>query len=281
MEKKRKRVLIILSCVCLGLIAVSVVFALMFRLKTVNVEFRSRAANTNLPAEIQQRVFETGEFDIGKNIIFMNFEDNIEKIEQNNPYVKVEQVIRKFPNKVTIYISERVPKYRVQDDSHETNSWYILDEDFKILDKVSAEELMTKQVSGNLTYFKQTTEITKETLTFKSSSAVIGKFAEEASEMKNFMGQISKAVYAKTQDSTIIRSVNYSKVNGKFEIVMRNQGLKNEEGCMILISGTDEIYDKVLSGIVVHLSNSEQNVPGVIIEINKNAAGEYYGVVKR
>ena len=279
MENRRKKILIILSIVGLSLIALCMVFALTFRLKTVNVEFRSRAANTNLPAEIQNRVFETGEFDIGKNIIFMNFDDNIEKIEKSNPFVKVEQIIRRFPNKVTIYISERIPKYRVKEDSNQTNNWYILDEDFKILDKVSTEELTSKKVSGNLTYFKQTIEIEKETLTFKS--AIIGEFVTEAEEIKNFMSKISAGVYAKTKDSTVIRSVNYSKVNNKFEIVMRNQGLDNEEGCMIIISGEEDLYEKMLAGVVVHLSNNESNMPGVMIEIYKNAAGEYYGVTKR
>ncbi len=279
MEKRRKKILIILGIVGLSLIALCTVFALTFRLKTVNVEFRSRAVNTNLPAEIQNRVFETGEFDVGKNIIFMNFDDNIAKIEKSNPFVKVEQIIRRFPNKVTIYISERIPKYRVKEDSRETNNWYILDEDFKILDKVSEDELTTKKVSGNLTYFKQTTEILKETMTLKS--AIIGEFVTEAEEIKNFMTAISSGAYAKTKDSTVIRSINYSKINNRFEVVMRNQGLDGENGCMLLISGESDLYEKVLAGVVVHLSNNEANTPGVVIEIYKNAAGDYYGVTKK
>lgn len=279
MEKRRKKILVIFSVIGLSLILLSVIFALMFRLKTVDIEFRSRAVNTNLPAEIQNRVFETGEFGVGKNIVFMNFDNNIAKIEKSNPFVKVEQVIRRFPNKVTIYISERVPKYRVKEDSKQTNNWYILDEDFKILDKVSEDELTTKKVSGNLTYFKQTTEILKETMTLKF--AIIGEFVTDAEEIKNFMSKISAGVYAKTTDSTVIRSVNYSKINKQFEIVMRNQGLDNEEGCMLLISGETDLYEKVLAGVVVHLSNKEANTPGVIIEIYKNAAGDYYGVTKK
>ena len=279
MEKRRKKILIILSIVGLSLIAVCAIFALMFRLKTVSVEFRSRAVNTNLPAEIQNRVFETGEFDVGKNIIFMNFDDNIAKIEKSNPFVKVEQIIRRFPNKVTIYISERVPKYRVKEDSKQTNNWYILDEDFKILDKVSEDDLKTKKVSGNLTYFNQTTEILKETMTLKS--AIIGEFVTEYQAVKEFMSKISAGAYAKTKDATVIRSVNYSKENNRFEIVMRNQGLENENGCMLLISGETDLYEKVLAGVVVHLSNNEENTPAVVIEIYKNASGEYYGVTKK
>lgn len=279
MERRRKKVLMILGSVSLALIILCTIFALMFRLKTVDIEFRARVVNTNLPAEIQERVFATGEFDVGKNIIFMNFDDNIAKIEKSNPFVKVEQIIRRFPNKVTIYISERIPKYRVKEDSTEVNAWYILDEDFKILDKVSAEDLVNKKVSGNLTYFKQTTEITKETLTFKS--AIIGEFVTDVDEIKSYVSKISSGIYAKTKDSTVVRSINYSKVKNQFEVVLRNQGLDNEEGCMLLISGEADLYEKVLAGVVVHLSNNEENTPGVVIEIYKNAAGEYYGVTKK
>ena len=51
MERRQKKILIILGSVGLALIVFCVIFALMFRLKTVDVEFRSRAVKTNLPAE--------------------------------------------------------------------------------------------------------------------------------------------------------------------------------------------------------------------------------------
>lgn len=281
MDMKRKKFLIIFGSVCLGIIVLCAVFAILFRLKTVNVEIRSRAINTNLPAEIQNRVYETGEFAVGKNIVFMNFDDNIEKIEKSNPYVKVEQIIRRFPNKVTIYISERIPKYRVKADLTETNYWYILDEDFKILDKVTEGELNSKQVSGDLNYFKLTTEITETTLTLDASSAVIGGFVAEATEIKTLANKILAGAYAKTTDNTVIRSVNYSKTSGTFEIKLRNSALENEIGCKIVITGADNVYEKVLAGMVVYNEGNEENVPEVTITISQDANGKYYGVASR
>lgn len=281
MDMKRKKFLIIFGSVCLGIIVLCAVFAILFRLKTVNVEIRSRAINTNLPAEIQNRVYETGEFAIGKNIVFMNFNDNIEKIEKSNPYVKVEQIIRRFPNKVTIYISERIPKYRVKADLTEANYWYILDEDFKILDKVNEIELNSKQVSGDLNYFKLTTEITETTLTLDASSAVIGGFVTDAVEIKTLINKISAGAYAKTTDNTVIRSVNYSKTSGAFEIKLRNSALENEIGCKIVITGADNVYEKVLAGMVVYNEGNEENVPEVTITISQDANGKYYGVASR
>lgn len=259
------------------------VFALVFRLKTVDIEFRSRAINTNLSEDTPTRVLETGDFDIGKNIVFMNFDDNIQKIEKNNPFVKVEQVIRYFPNIVRVYISEREPKYRVKDSGQSSNSWYILDNDFKILDKVSEGELTTKSISGNSNYYDQTIEITKETLTLKSS-AIVGEFVTD--DIQNYLLSITSGIYGKTKDFTTIRKIDYAKTTQTFSITMRNESLENAEGCKIVITGTDSLYEKALAGavafkegqIIDNVSQRIENTPDIEIKILKDASGNFYGV---
>ena len=285
---KRKRFWIIFSSVCLGLIILCTIFALVFRLKTVDVEIRSREtqASTNLGADIKQRVLETGEFDFGKNILFMNFKDNIEKIEKSNPFVKVEQVVRHFPNIVRVYISEREPKYRVKESSEQTENWYILDDEFKILDKVSETELETKKISGTSCYFDQTIEITKETCTL-SASAIIGEFVED--KLSTYLSDITAGFYGKTKDYTAIRMIDYSEINGKFIVTMRNEGLKetnDAKGCNIVFYGTTDLYKKALSGAVAFIEGQEiesgdgriENIPEEIIEIKQDADGKYYAV---
>ena len=61
--QKRRKFLIIFGSVCLSIIVLCFIFVLVFRLKTVDIEFRSREENTNLAAETPTRVLETGEFD--------------------------------------------------------------------------------------------------------------------------------------------------------------------------------------------------------------------------
>ena len=273
--------MIIFGSVCLSIIVLCFIFVLVFRLKTVDIEFRSREEKTNLAAETPTRVLETGEFDFGKNILFMNFDDNIAKIEKSNPFVKVEQVIRHFPNTVRVYISERQPRYRVQDEI-ETNKWYILDSEFKVLDKVNEEELLTKKVCGESNYYSQTIEITKTTLTFKT--AIVGEFARV--DISAYLSDIVSGIYGKTKDHTQIRSIDYSEIAGKFTLVMRNTGLENQEGCKIVLEGTDDLYQKSLAGAVVYVDGQVvenvtqriENTPDVTVEILKNDDG-YYGLV--
>ena len=279
--QKRRKFLIIFGSVCLSIIVLCFIFVLVFRLKTVDIEFRSREENTNLAAETPTRVLETGEFDFGKNILFMSFEDNIAKIEKSNPFVKVEQVIRHFPNTVRVYISERQPRYRVKDEA-ETNKWYILDNEFKVLDKVNDEELLSKKVSGESNYFSQTIEITNTTLTFKT--AIVGEFVSV--DISAYLESIVSGIYGKTKDHTQIRSIDYSSISGKFTLVMRNTGLENQEGCKIVLEGTEDLYQKALAGAVVfvdgqvvdNVTKRIENTPDVVVEILKNDDG-YYGLV--
>ena len=279
--QKRRKFLIIFGSVCLSIIVLCFIFVLVFRLKTVDIEFRSREENTNLAAETPTRVLETGEFDFGKNILFMSFEDNIAKIEKSNPFVKVEQVIRHFPNTVRVYISERQPRYRVKDET-ETNKWYILDNEFKVLDKVNDEELLSKKVSGESNYFIQTIEITNTTLTFKT--AIVGEFVSV--DISAYLESIVSGIYGKTKDHTQIRSIDYSSISGKFTLVMRNTGLENQEGCKIVLEGTEDLYQKALAGAVVfvdgqvvdNVTKRIENTPDVVVEILKNDDG-YYGLV--
>ena len=53
-------------------------------------------------------------------------EENEAKIEKAFPFVKVEKMVRRFPDKMTIYVSGRIPEVVVK-DSEVLNKWYVLD----------------------------------------------------------------------------------------------------------------------------------------------------------
>ena len=99
--KKKKKVWIILLSVVLGLFVVLGGTYFTTKLKTVNIEFRTRLdeGETRLPSGILDKVKDSGEFNYKDSVLFMNTDKSIDKIEKTNPYVKVQQVIRKFPNK--------------------------------------------------------------------------------------------------------------------------------------------------------------------------------------
>ena len=108
---KRKKLWIILISVIAGLIAFFTGGYFLTKLSSVSVEFRTRlGSETRLEEGILDRVKESGDFDYSASVLFLDTKENINNIEKKHPYVKVEQVIRKFPNKLCIYISERIPR---------------------------------------------------------------------------------------------------------------------------------------------------------------------------
>ena len=276
---KRKKLWIIFGSVIASVVVLCVIFALVFRLKTVDIEFRTRVAqaNTNLGEDVQTKVLESGEFEFGKNILFMNFDENIKKIEKSNPYVKVEQVIRSFPNIVRVYISERIPKYRIKDSSEA--KWYILDTEFKILDKIDEASLKTEKVNGNSNFYDQTIEITTTTLTLPS--CYIGDFVE--SNIISYLSDITSGIYGKTKDFTVVKSIEINQAAQSFLLTMRNTSLEDQKGCKIDISGYEDLYKKALAAavcfndgqIVDNASNRFENIPETLIQVNKNDEGYY------
>ena len=258
---KKKKTLIVLGIVCASIILLGIVFAVVFRLRTVDVEFRSRAiqSETNLGENVQEKVLDDGGFGFGKNILFMNLNNNVKNIEKQNPYVKVEQVIRYFPGTVRVYISERLPRYRVRDTSV-TDRWYILDKDFKVLDIVKTEEIKIKTICKTSTYYNKTIEINPSSFTVSANK---GDFINETI-FKGYFNQISEGIigYAKhisvAKRISIIGNDNAKNNVGdfQFEIVMKNSNsTENDDGGKIYVLGSSDLTIRVNHG--VHCYTSE------------------------
>ena len=254
MQKSRKKFWIIFSCVLSAVIVLCSVFALATRLKTVTVEFRTRLAKdeTVLESGILNKVKNSGEFDFGKSILFMNFDEAIEKIEKSNPYIKVEQVVRHFPNVARVYVSERIPMYRIMDANND-DKWYILDKDFKIVDVVTGD---LKQINyGSSSYYDKTVEISPDSITLIS---YVGAFVNDDVD-KNFLNIIARGIKSRTDDLAVTKSIKIEKNEGnfRFTITMKNSGLNDDNGCEIVVEGKSKLEEKVLAGICCFCENTE------------------------
>lgn len=141
--KKKK---IIAWSIAVGIVlTLCVVCAMVFTLSNVDFQLtallskpeRSRLFSQGYTTSlVEDSMQESAKFDYGKNILFMNFDEQIENIEKANPFVKVEKIVRKFPNKAIVYYSEReavalVPIQNV------TNGYFVVDTELKILDYVA------------------------------------------------------------------------------------------------------------------------------------------------
>lgn len=277
MQRKRLRFWIIFGAIFLVIISIFLILAFCFRLKTVDVEFQSRLSQseTRLSQGVQETV--KGYFPYKENVILMTFDDTITKIEKDIPFIKINQVIKSFPNIVRVYVSERIPKYRVKDSV--SSDWLILDEDFKVLDKITNSDLHTDDLYINASYFEKTVEISSQTL---SVTANIGDFINN-NEIKELVNKISTGVYGRTEDYLSVNSISITKENEEYKIniVMRNVAIENGEGCNIVIEGIDNLETKVFVGISTFQAeiqaDSTINTQATTIKIYYSN-GEYKGI---
>lgn len=278
---KKKKTLIVLSIVCLSLILLGVVFSLVFKLKTVDVEIRSRLVQneTLLGENIQEKVLKDGKFDYNKNVVFMNLNKNVENIEKENAFVKVEQVIRYFPNTVRVCISERIPRFRVRDTKVE-DRWYILDEEFKVLDIVDNEEIelgITKYNGNTVVYFNKTIEISPSSFTITAS---VGEFVN-GEVLKDYFNAITSGIVGYAKDISIVKSVKIigsiddAKNNTgdfKFEILMKNG---TDDGGVILIDGADDLVTRTYHGVHCYIAEIKNDTTidatTAKVKVDKNA----------
>lgn len=270
--KKRKKLWITIASVLVGLFVVTLGGYFLTKLSSVSVEFRTRLSEseTRLEESILEKVKTSGDFNYKKSVLFLNTKDSIDKIEKENPYVKVTQVVRKFPNKLHIYISERKPKYRVQNET--TSEWYILDEEFKVLECVSdTSSFLDKTVE--IQYFKV--------------KAYVGEFIEKPSDLTN-LNTILAGVYGKTEDFFAVKAISYSSDKNTFYLTMKNglvdetnsSSLNYEVGCEIQIEGLNNLKEKAYSATAVYTGSKLKNSDGSEIDITKlNLALKTYIII--
>ena len=280
MQRNRLKLWIIFSSVCAAIFCLFLFLGLGFRLKTVDVEFQSRLPQeqTKLESGIQEKIKDY--FPYNKNIIVLNFNKTIQSIEKDYPYLKINQVIKNFPNVARVYISERVPKYRVQ-DSLDESMWLVLDEDFKVLEKLTNEQLHQENMYNNMSFFDKTIEISKDIL---ESNNNVGEKIGGYEKLSSDVNQIMSGIYGKTEDYSLVFKIEIisSKNTSNYRIIMKNNAREDYKGCAIVIDGETDLKIKAFVGATTfqeEVKDNSINIPSTIIIIEyKN--GKPYGIIR-
>lgn len=250
MLKSRKRLVIILSIIA-AIFVLVVLTSALFSLKNVEVVYSSVASeNSVVEGYKKDEIIKTGEFAYGKNILFLNYKNNIAKIEKAYPFAKVVKVERKFPNKAIIHIVERQPVFKVQVGS----TYYCLDSDLKILsDNVN--------FSSNLINFP----------TLLNFTIPDGKRAGDQlsnAHITSVMADIFAGVMGKQSNISItsLKSINISnnEVTGEQEITIIN----NNDEVKIILEGSQNISAKIVCAYEVY--NTKVQNSGLSEEDLKN-----------
>ena len=101
---KKRRIIIICSIVAVVIILIGTLSAL-FNLRSISIEVLN--GSEIIQAKIiatDEDIIKSADFNYGSNMLFTSYETNQENIERAFPYLKVEKMVRRFPNKMTIYM---------------------------------------------------------------------------------------------------------------------------------------------------------------------------------
>ena len=86
-------------------------------------------------------IVESGEFQSNQSIFLVNKPQYIDRLEKNNPYLKVVNIETVFPNKLVLHVAEREVLYALKVTNQEAQSGYsyvLLDDECKVLEKSTA-----------------------------------------------------------------------------------------------------------------------------------------------
>lgn len=250
---KRKKLWITIISIVASFVALLTGGYFLTKLSSVSVEFRNRLnEGTRLETGILDKVKASGDFNYNSSVLLLNTKKSVEKIEKDHPYIKVQQVLRKFPNKLVVYVTERVPKYRVKDNDL-TNKWYILDDEFKVLECVTTEDV-------NSEFNAITVEIGNFNI-----NAVEGEFLNKPTDLLR-LNEIMSGVYGKTKDYFAISKISYSAEDKMFYISTKADKFQYENVCEIQIKGLDNLKEKAFMATSVFV---EKDFDGIAIDLTK------------
>ena len=254
---KRKKLWIILISVILGIVVILTGGYFLTKLSSVSVEFRTRLSvtETRLEEGVLEKVKMSGEFDYSSSILFLNTNESIQKIEKDNPYIKVQQIIRKFPNKLHVYVSERIPKYRVQ-DSKLSNKWCILDDEFKVLECVTTEEVNEEFITCTI-----------ELKHFKTSLSA-GEYLDKPQELVR-LNSIMTGVYGKTQDYFAVTAIDYLEDENKYCLSTKSGNYGYESDCEIQIVGINDLTNKTFKAVSVYVDKSFEGISEGVVDLTQ------------
>ncbi len=246
MSKTKKKLIITFSIIG-AFVVLLIVFGAFFSLRNIYVD--SATSLNRASAYEESDIIEASGIKKGKNLIFMNFDKATQKLEKKFPYAKFE-IIRTFPNKVTIYVSERTPAFRIEVGG----VWHIYDEELKCLEIVTTPMLA------------ENNNIDIPVLTLKSgfdftAASEVGDKVNNAYLQSTISSIFGGIVYGAKSDMTIMSDITleYNDVLGCNVATF----VVSKTGTKIVVQGSSYLYEKVASGLALYLRNIRQYDPSV------------------
>lgn len=272
--RKGKRIALIVTISLLAVIII--ITSTVFRLHDVRVEYRTdKDVMTSIS---DKQIIDASEIHYGRNLLFLDIHGYEQKLESAFPYIQVVKFQRQFPNKVVIYLAERIPVFRVEDPNIQ-NEWVVYDKDLKILNASAFESLSPTEKAvpalntGELkNLFKG--ELTPHTITISTffNNPVLRGFAQA----------VAGAFNSGDRELSLVSDIVIDEVTCKdyftFKFLMKG----TSKSVIIETYGhKTELMNRIAQGFAIYKLNTETTglaFDTVLININGQATSSNKGV---
>lgn len=136
----RNRRLITIFSILLGITLFVLLGSIIFSVKTVNTRCLNYAYSDE---EIEVQILENTNIPKGQSIIFVSEEKIINSIQENVPNVKVINIERKFPNRITIHFIKLFDYFEVYSGGH----YYTLTHEGRVTKKLDTPQPKDKKIT--------------------------------------------------------------------------------------------------------------------------------------
>lgn len=250
----KNKSLTILITILTIIVLIVVLSSTVFCLKSVEINFMSNTINlTNKEEEI----IESGDFKLSQSIFFINKSKYVNKLENQNPYLKVVNIETKFPNTLVINAIERSELFVIKGYENDTfKSYLVVDSELKVLNKLTSYtntyenaillESDEKVVNTDAGYFVTT-----------NNSQLIKQLANELL-CYNQNTNLLKANFENIALNYESNGSCYIKMRSGTEIVIKQADLRLQEKFTLALSVYDELTDKTSGRLTVDINTSDK-----------------------
>ena len=133
----------VVVAVAIGLVLVALIIAFgqIFTVRFVTVDFVNGVSSTD-----KQRILDLADINPNTNIFILDEKKIADKIQKGfeDNVIKVTDIVREFPNKVTIKVSERIALFRIKAITDKESGYVAADKNFQRTAVFSYEELKSE-----------------------------------------------------------------------------------------------------------------------------------------
>lgn len=260
---KNKRLVVILSI--FALITLIVVLAsTVFTTNTIEINWLT-STNVLSPSN-NDELIESGNFE-KTSIFLVNKTKHINRLEQQNPYLKVVGIETVFPNKLVVHVAEREVFYAlsVSSNAGSGNAYVLLDSDLKVLEITTAA--LVPSTSAPVVLHLENVVLTDDDFT-------VGSFANNTINAGVLL-QIPKFFSALNYDS--VRTRSFLKTITVFSFTKPEIVISTNWGLDIYVKNVNVgLFDKLQKAVSVFNYYHDANPPvnsGTLI-VTQNVEGE-------